>query len=344
MNRKILVLGAFGYHTTLYDGQTIKTRNLLDLLRSKGTEPDFYDTQDFQYSKLSIFKMLFEVCKADFLFYLPAQNNLKYIFPLIFFLSKVFRTRIHYFVVGGWLKEYLEDKPVIKKKLSKIEGIHCETNLMKNLLEDCYSFNNVDVFPNFRINDFVPKPHHQDGELKMVFEARVIKQKGLDTIFSMGERIMANGLDKSITLDFYGPIQDVDGDEEYFKKGLADYPFMKYFGPLEPDQINAKLEKYDVMLLPTHFYTEGLPGSVLDAYISGIPVIVTNWKHASEFVDDGKTGYIIPFEDDGESLYDKVVSLLNNPETLLEMKTAARSRWYDFSADKAWSLIQIYIR
>lgn len=38
------------------------------------------------------------------------------------------------------------------------------------------------------------------------------------------------------------------------------------------------------MLLPTHYYTEGLPGSVLDAYMSGIPIIVSRWKHASEFV------------------------------------------------------------
>ena len=341
---KILVLGAFGFHTTLYDGQTIKTRNLLDLLKSKGVGSDFYDTQDFQYNKLGIVKMFAKVCKADCLFYLPAQNNLKYIFPIVFFLSKIFHTRIHYFVVGGWLKEYLEDKPRIKKKLSKIDGIHCETKLMKRLLEDNYQFKNVDVFPNFRINNFVPTTHHQDGLLKMVFEARVIKQKGLDTIFSMGERIMADGLEKYISLDFYGPIQDVDGDEVYFKEGLTKYPFMKYHGPLEPDQINSTLEKYDVMVLPTHFYTEGLPGSVLDAYISGIPVIVTKWKHATEFVDDEKTGYIIPFEDNGDALFDKVVFLLNNPEVLFEMKTAARSRWYDFSAEKAWELIQSYIK
>lgn len=29
------------------------------------------------------------------------------------------------------------------------------------------------------------------------------------------------------------------------------------------------------MLLPTHYYTKGLPCSIVDAYIAGIPVIAT---------------------------------------------------------------------
>ena len=341
--KRICVLGAFGYRTTLYDGQTIKTRNLLDLLRNNGVDADYYDTQDFQHNKLSILTMFAKVCKADYLFYLPAHNNLRFIFPIIYFLAKLFNTKIHYFVVGGWLKEFLEDKTGIVRKLSKIEGIHSETKLMKSALEKYYGFKNVDIFPNFRINNFVPVSHHEDGKLRMVFEARILKKKGLDTMFAMGDKIVRTGLEDKISLDFYGPLKTGEEDETYFNEGLKKYSFMKYYGPLEPESINKTLEKYDVMLLPTHFYTEGLPGSVLDAYISGIPVIVTKWKHATEFVDDGQTGYIIPFEDNGEGLFNRVVELLNCPSKLVSMKTAARTRWYDFSAEKAWDLIQKYI-
>lgn len=344
MTKRICVLGAFGYRETLFDGQTIKTRNLLDLLVKEGVNPDFYDTQDFKYSKLSILKMFGKVCRADVLFYLPAQNNLKYIFPIIYFLCKFFHTDIHYFVVGGWLKEFLEDKPSIARKLAKIKGIHSETLLMKEALESTYHFENVDIFPNFRINDFVPTAHHEDGKLKTVFMARVVKMKGLDTLFAMGDKIVEAGLADRISLDFYGPIQDVEGDEAFFREGLVRFPFMQYHGPLEPSDIYTTLEQYDVMLLPTHFFTEGLPGSVLDAYISGIPVIVTRWKHATEFVDDDCSGYIIPFEDDGTALINSVVNLLNNPDELQRMKQMARTRWYDFSAEKAWSLIQIYLQ
>lgn len=342
--KKVLVLGAFGYRTTLFDGQTIKTRNLKDLIEKKIQSVDYYDTQNFQYNKFSVFKMLWKAIRCKHLFYLPAENNLRIIFPVLFFLSNIFHYEIHYYVVGGWLVEFLKDKPRLVKKLNAISGIHCETNLMKRNLEKAYNFHNVDVFPNFRINSFIPQKHHTNGRLKVVFMARILKQKGLDTIFAMGDKIKKNNLENQISVDFYGPLMNWDNDEEYFLDNIKNYHFMKYFGPLEPNDIYKTLEKYDVMVLPTHFYTEGLPGSVLDAYISGIPVIVTKWKHATEFVDDGMSGFVIPFEDEGYDLFDKVNFMLNYPKELDRMKTAARERWLEFSSEHAWELIKKYIR
>ena len=72
--------------------------------------------------------------------------------------------------------------------------------------------------------------------------------------------------------------------------------------------------------MPTHYYTEGLPGSVVDAYISGIPVIVTEWKHSHEFVDDGYSGYIIHFENGDQQLIEKVMLLESDRELLCKLK------------------------
>ena len=340
MRKNIYVLGAFAFQTPYYDGQTIKTRNLLDLLMNNGVDVDFFDTQSLKSNKLSAFRMLWKVISCKILYYLPAQNNLTYLFPILFWLSKLFNTKIHYFVVGGWLVEFLEDKPKHRKKLASIAGVHCETQFMKNALENEYGFKNVDVFPNFRINDFIPTMHHEENRLKLVFMARVIKKKGLDLIFKLGDAIIRDNL--PITIDFYGPQQNDENDVEYFDSNIVNYPFMKYHGPLEPEDIYLTLEKYDAMLLPTHFYTEGLPGSVLDAYISGIPVIVTKWKHATEFVEDGKSGIIIPFEDDGTALSKAVMTIYKGNALLSYMKEEAKKKWFDFSAEKAWELVQNY--
>ena len=105
---RIYVLGAFGFRTTLYDGQTIKTRNLLELLKGHGVDVDYYDTQEFKYNRWSIFAMFARILRCDKLFYLPAHNNLRFIFPIIFIISKLCRVDIHYFVVGGWLQEFIE--------------------------------------------------------------------------------------------------------------------------------------------------------------------------------------------------------------------------------------------
>lgn len=342
MKQEICVLGAFGFRFPSYDGQTIKTQNLLTLLQDKGVNVGYFDTQDFKVNKLSVLRMGWKVMTCKMLYYLPAQNNLTYLFPIIYWLSRVFHTRIHYFVVGGWLVELLADKPRHRRKLSKITGIHCETQFMKSTLEKEYGFNNVDVFPNFRINDFHPKAHHEENKLRLVFMARIIKMKGLDLMFELENKIIERGLQEQISIDFYGPQQNDDGDVEYFNINLAKYPYMNYYGPLVPEDIYTTLEKYDVMLLPTHFYTEGLPGSILDAYISGIPVIVTKWKHATEFVDDGKSGIIIPFEDDGSALFAAVIRLFEDTALLNQMKGFAQEKWHEFSSEKAWELIQNY--
>ena len=93
------------------------------------------------------------------------------------------------------------------------------------------------------------------------------------------------------------------------------------------------------MLLPTHYYTEGLPGSVVDAYMSGIPIIVSKWKHAGEFVKDGETGFIIPFENGEKELCKKIEFLLQNPKLLSEMKRNAYRESFRFTSSNAWNII-----
>lgn len=320
---KIFVLGYFGERTNQLDGQTVKTRDLFRLACQDFADVAYYDTEDFKYNKLSIFKMFWKVITSRTIIYLPAHNNLKLIFPIIFVLSKIFRTKIHYFVVGGWLREFLANLPLHRFMLRHISGIHTETQLLKSELETYYNFTNVDVFPNFRFFDFQPSRTPSD-KLRVVFMARVNKMKGLDWIFSLAEYIKSHRLEDKITLTFYGPIHEEDRD--YFEAELRKYSFAEYKGVLQPSEIHQTLNDYDVMLLPTHYYTEGLPGSIIDAYISGIPVIVTDWKHSREFVDDGKCGYVIPFEDGEDALIDCVIRLMNNRDTLLELQNGALSK------------------
>lgn len=313
--KRILVLGYFGYLTNQLDGQTVKTRDVYRLAKEQSGNyaVDYFDTQDLKKNKLMVLRMFWKVIQCDTLFYLPAHNNLKVFFPIIFIFSRLFRFKIHYFVVGGWLREYLINRPMHRFMLSRINGIHAETKRLKIELEDYYSFKNVDIFPNFRFFDFEPK-HSESKKLRIVFMARIIKQKGIDWIFELAEYIATNKLQDKYTITFFGPKTREDND--YFESNVAKYEFTEYIGTLQPSEIHKTLNQYDVMLLPTHFYTEGLPGSIVDAYISGIPVIVTDWKHSHEFVDDGESGYIVPFENGQQLMIEKVL-LLENDRILL---------------------------
>ncbi len=329
--RRILVLGYFGYLTNQLDGQTVKTRDVYRLTTEQRGENnvDWFDTQSLRRNAFSVFMMFWKVIRCDTLFYLPANNNLRVFFPIISLLSLLFRFKIHYFVVGGWLKEFLTHLPLHRAMLKHIAGIHVETKRLKKDLEEYYHYKNVDIFPNFRFFDYQPCPVEAD-KLRVVFMARVKKQKGLDWIFALADYIVGHGWKEKFSITFYGPI--ATDEKEYFEECVARYDFVEYRGVLQPQEIHETLSLYDVMLLPTHYYTEGLPGSVVDAYISGIPVIVTEWKHAREFVDDGRSGYIVPFENGLQQLIEKVVMLANNKTLLYQLKANALIKRKDFAA------------
>ena len=323
--KRILVLGYFGHSSNKLDGQTVKTRDVYRLVKEQyGEGVDFFDTEEFKRSKLSVLQMLAKVVRCHKLIYLPAHGNLKYLFPVLFCLASVSRVHIHYIVIGGWLREYLASLPLHRFMLSRISGIYVETSIMKQELVQHYAWSNVSLLPNFRFFDFAPSRVASE-KVRLVFMARVNRMKGLDWIFHLCEHIASHGLESKFTVTFYGQINPAD--EAYFMEQLQHYRFAEYRGALLPEEIYATLSQYDVLLLPTHFYTEGLPGSVVDAYISGLPVIVTAWKYATEFVDDGVTGFIVPFEQGEQELIDRVMRLEANRDLLATMQAnALRSR------------------
>ncbi len=339
--KRILVFGYFGYVTNQLDGQTVKTRAIFNLIKNhrSADEVSFADSQEFRYSIKSLFKFLADLIFCNTLIWLPAHNNLKYLFPLIYMMSKLCRFEIIYIVIGGWLSVFLEDKPFHRNKLKRLQAILLENNLSVQELQSKYNFSNLDIIPNFR--EIAPKPEffEQDGSLKLVFMARVNRMKGLDTIVEVASRIK----ERDITIDIYGPV--FSDDEQYFKTEIVDrFQSIKYCGILQPNEIYKTLIRYDAMLFPTHYYTEGFPGSIMDAYRSALPVIATEWKHAREFVVDRKTGFIVNFEDPVDEIVDAINTIDSDRELLSKMRECSYSESLKYSPDEAWRILEKYLQ
>jgi glycosyltransferase involved in cell wall biosynthesis len=58
------------------------------------------------------------------------------------------------------------------------------------------------------------------------------------------------------------------------------------------DDVPALLAAADIFVLPSHF--EGLPMSVIEAMLTGLPVVATNIRGPREQVVDGVTGLVVP--------------------------------------------------
>ena len=345
--KRFLVLGAFGYDTNQLDGQTVKTRNVYKLLQENHGEVDYVDTMHIRRKPLSLFKSLWKLIRCNKLILIPCLNNLTYIFPVVYYLSKLFRYDIIHICVGGWQLEYFignerfDSHPRQLRLSRKIKAFLPEMIKVENDLKNQLGFTNTDVFPNFRfISSDAKQVYTTSTTLRLVFLARVDKNKGYDTIFSFAREIEEKGYD--ISIDFYGPINQSDKDEfltlvERYKSVVT------YKGILQQDQVTMSLVNYDLMLLPTRYYTEGFPGSVLDAYIAGIPVIATNWKHAHEFIDDTKTGFVVSFNDSQHEFNERILTLYRDRNMLQQMKTESFKKRLQYSDNCAWSVLSKYL-
>ena len=345
--KKILVVGAFGYRDNQLDGQTIKTRDIYKLFTEKKLRVDYYDTSDARHGFLSLFGMIWKMIRCKILIIIPASKSLERFFPFSYYMSRVFRFEIIHICVGGWQMEFFNGSDNYRQhkhneKLNKkIKVIMPQVkNVAEELMKEL-NFKNIETFPNFRFFDSNSIQTKEDTEeLKIVFMARINKLKGYHTVFNLLDYSKDKGLD--ITVDFYGQIAD-DNKEDFLER-LSEYKGVaEYKGFLKGDEIYSTLSQYDLLVLPTQYYTEGFPGSILDSYISGIPVVVTKWKHATEFVDDEKTGYIVSFENPQEEFNNRIELLYYDREKLSEMKKHAKIKAEDYSSESAWERLEKYL-
>lgn len=336
----IIVIGYFGYVTNQLDGQTVRTRSVHALLEEKTNEKiDYFDTQTFKKSKLKLFGMFYKLAKADAVFYIAAQNSLKYLFPVVYIFAKIFRTKINYIAIGGWLFKFLKNKPVHRHMLSKIQGVFVQTNNLYLELKK-YQFENVHTLNNFRMLQF-PKldiDRKCSNIIRMVFMARVHPMKGVDVLFRL-DRFFKEENFNDFVIDIYGPILD-SYRYEFFEK--IKNSTVNYCGIVEPSDMYSVLPKYDLMLFPTKYYTEGFPGTILDAYISGLPVIASNWLNAEEFIENGQTGYVVEFDDDYEFVR-KVNEVTKNSQVILDLKDNVKIKREEYGSDRAWMVLKRFI-
>lgn len=339
----IRVVGFFGYKDNHVDGQSAKTRQVYNLIcKHLRKKVKYTDTQEFHYNKIrGVFNILLSCFGCSTYVYLPGQNNLKLFFPIIYWLSRFLNFEIVYPVVGGWLPEFICNRPKLVRKLKNISAIFVESHNMREKLVENYNLENVQVLPNFRDTDFRPNSAVSDyTNLKLVFMARICKEKGCDYILDFAEKKHNEGC-KSFTVCFYGPIQkDYESDFIERIKGLAN---VKYGGVVKPSNVYEVLERYDCLLLPTYYEGEGFPGTIVDSFIAGVPVVITDWKDLATFVEDGSTGFIVKPKD-LESLSLCLDSIIANPQILKPMRQNCIRESSKFSGETAWEIISPYIK
>ena len=298
---KLSLCGHFGGNNNFCDGQTVKTKNIYQALDEYYGEEKINKIDTYNWKKHPI-SFLFECINgmknSQNMIILPAQNGVKVFVPLFLIINKFYKRKIFYVVIGGWLPELIKNKQVLIRKLRMLNRIFVETNNMKEQLKKL-NIENVEVLVNFK--NITPL---KEGELKFEYNkpyklctfSRVIYEKGIEDAIQVVRKINEEYNKIIYELDIYGPI-----DEEYkdrFTTIVNNAPeYIQYKGCIDSEKSVNTLKNYYLLLFPTKFKTEGIPGTIIDALSAGVPIIASRWDNVEEIISHEKNGLIYDFND-----------------------------------------------
>lgn len=323
MRKRVAIIGNFGNGHVASNGQSVKTISLLtELIRQFGAD-NIVRINTFG-GVINLLKAPFQCIKAliaaDNIVILPAHNGVRVYVPLLAMLRYFFpKRRLHYDVIGGWLPDFISRKPLLRRALNKFDGIYVETKTMKKRLES-ESFTNVYILPNFKHLEPVnlDSVEQYSKPYRLCSFSRISKEKGIGDAVEIVCRINDREGATLFSLDIYGKVDD--GSQEWFEALQKVFPdYIQYKGVVDFDKSVNVLKDYFALLFPTHYYTEGVPGTIIDAYNAGLPVISSKWESFADIVDDNVTGLGYDF-DNVVQLENILVDVASNPQKILNLK------------------------
>lgn len=346
--RSASIIGHFGFGQNLLDGQTIKTKIVTEELQKQlGQEQVLkIDTHGGMKTLLRApFQVISALKSSKNVLMFPAQNGLRVYAPLLSFFRTFFRGRsLHYVVIGGWLPQFLQTRKRLARALKGFDGIYVETSTMKTALE-AQGFRNIFLMPNCK-----PLAVLSEDELvyptgtpyRLCTFSRVCKEKGIEdavhAVASVNETLGYT----AYTLDIYGQVDG--GQTEWFEQLMKPAPHeVQYKGSVAYDQSVAVIKNYFALLFPTQYYTEGIPGTIIDAYAAGVPVISSKWESFSDVIQEGTTGVGYSFRAFDE-LVEVLIRLADHPEIMIEKKIPCLRLAQEYTPSAAMKILIERIR
>ncbi len=161
------------------------------------------------------------------------------------------------------------------------------------------------------------QPYPENEKPHFLYLGRLMKEKGMDELFTAAERLRREGA--HFCLDLVGFFEDAYKDkvEQLQKAGIAVFHGFQedprpYYGAA------------DCIVLPS--YHEGMSNVLLEAAATGRPLIASDIPGCREAVEEGVTG-LLARPRDPDSLYDAMKRLLSIPrEARAEMGRRGRDK------------------
>ena len=115
--------------------------------------------------------------------------------------------------------------------------------------------------------------------------------------------------------------QDIGGVIDAARDDPILAPRLRFLG--QRTDVDALLRAADIFTLPSH--REGMPRSIIEAMMTGLPVVATDIRGSREEVIDGETGLLVPVREPAK-LAGALQTLVAEPATRARLGAAGRQR------------------
>ena len=245
-----------------YGGVTIKNMNLHSALNAEIR----IDKVDFSKIKAKdiqeLFRLLSVLIRRNnfFVVGVAGQKTRKNFCKLLYYIHRKAMGHSLIFLMGGSVSHDIASDTEYQKYISAYKAVYVETQGMKTELEKV-GLRNMHVYPNcrFRPQRCLDINRKLGGSLRCVFFSRVTPDKGIDIVLDTAKIL------SSVEFHLYGEIDSAYCDT--FTNALSISSNITYHGVFKgrDEEVYGELSKYDVMLLPTRWKFEGIPGVLVES-------------------------------------------------------------------------------
>ena len=340
------IIGRVADGSSLCDGQTVKTRVLADELIRRYPDARLLiaDTYDYKRHVPGLISSIVQCLrKSDVIFILLSRNGRRVIFPIVDAVNRFYHKPVFHDVIGGAFEYDLVGSRTLQKICSRFETNWIESRCAVERIR-ATGFQKVAYLPNFKRLSRISLPEaytSTDSSFKFCTFSRVMQEKGIGAAAQAVIDINRGAGSRKVTLDVYGPIEN--GFEDQLQQYLdSSDGAVSYKGVADFNSSADILKDYYMLLFPTTFDGEGFPGTLIDAFSAGLPVIATDWHYNGEIIAPNRTGFLYDPKVPGK-LRELIEYCISNPDRIHEMRKNCLAEVRQYDADTVMDTISLAI-
>lgn len=172
------------------------------------------------------------------------------------------------------------------------------------------------------LNEYPFTPEPTDSVLRVMFTARMVKEKGMVTLIEAAE-LLRSQYENKVQFLLCGLLSNnPKGIKKHELEALCDGNYIQWLG--HRSDIPHLLQNCHVVAFPS-YYREGVPRSLIEACAVGRPIVTCNSIGCKDVVTEGENGFLIEPQD-SKALAERLDTLFSNSDLRKQMGIKARRK------------------